>query len=68
MNVIKKLGLLIILVVVVVNAAPVQNNVSRSTHGATRQGIPWYLDRVDQREPQLDGKYKPFAEGKTIAT
>ena len=31
---------------------------------ARRLGIPWYLDRIDQRNPQLDKKYNAFANGK----
>ena len=29
----------------------------------SESGIPWHLDRIDQREPSLDGKYNPFANG-----
>ena len=25
--------------------------------------VPWYLDRIDQRNAYLDGKYNPFANG-----
>ena len=79
MTVIMKLGFLIFLASVVVNAAPVQDDLvaaavddtdavngrdSRSSDSTRRPGIPWHLDRIDQRKPQLDGKYTPFANGK----
>ena len=25
--------------------------------------VPWHLDRIDQRNAHLDGKYNPFANG-----
>ena len=25
--------------------------------------VPWHLDRIDQRNAHLDGKYNPFASG-----
>ena len=25
--------------------------------------VPWHLDRIDQRNAHLDGKYNPFADG-----
>ena len=77
MNTIVKLGFLILLASVIANAAPVQDDLviaavvddtdgaydreTRSTNSTGR--IPWHLDRIDQREPHLDGKYNPFANG-----
>ena len=77
MSVIVKLGLLAFLALVA-NAAPVQDNVvtavvdytdgvhgrdSRSPDSMGELGIPWHLDRIDQRETTLDGKYNAFANG-----
>ena len=73
-----KLGFLIFLAAVVINAAPVEDDIvvnaadgideeysrERRSSDPTRSGIPWYLDRIDQREPKLDGKYDAFAEGR----
>ena len=73
-----KLGFLISLASVVANAATVQGDgimmvaevddgdgaharESRSPEGL---GIPWYLDRINQQEPVLDGEYDTFASGK----
>ena len=79
MNAIMKLSFLILLASVVANAAPVQDDLviaaavdntdgiysreSRSSDSTERLGIPWHLDRIDQREPYLDRKYNPFANG-----
>ena len=75
-----KLLLLIILTSGVINATPVQDDVSiaaangidellhdreeRSSGSTRRPGIPWYLDRIDQRKSQLDGQYNAFSNGK----
>lgn len=80
MNVIMKLCFLILLALVVANAVPIQEDLViaaqdddndsdrgiRSINDTTRTGIPWHLDRIDQRKPQLDGKYNTFADGKCI--
>lgn len=75
-----KLGFLIAMTSLVANAATVQGDdimmvtevddgdgvhvrESRSPEGL---GIPWYLDRINQRETVLDGKYDAFAEGKVV--
>ena len=76
MNVLEKLSLLILLASVVANAAPVQDDLviaavanidgvhERETRSSgNRLGIPWHLDRIDQRTPHLDGQYNPFANG-----
>ena len=85
MNAIMKFSFLILLALVVANAARVQDDLvvpvvdgaddgdreSRSTddgsggmvepfHDGT---VPWHLDRIDQRNAYLDGKYNPFADG-----
>ena len=77
MSIIVKLCLLVFLALVA-NAAPVQDNVvtavvdytdgaygreSRSSDSIGEPGIPWHLDRIDQREATLDGKYNAFANG-----
>ena len=76
-----KLGILMYLASVVANAAPVQHDLVvvpvDDTDGAqdrqTRSydsytggfGIPWYLDRIDQRKSRwLNGEYNAFANGK----
>ena len=67
---------------VVVIAAPVQDDLvvvpvddiddvhdreTRSPDSTGRLSIPWYLDRIDQRQShRLNGKYNAFANGKTI--
>ena len=38
----------------------------RSSDVTRRIGLPWHLDRIDQRSSHLDGKYTPFANGKSI--
>ena len=76
MNVIEKLSLLMLLASVVVNAAPVQDDLviaavanidgvhDRETRSSTKEpGLPWHLDRIDQRKPQLDGQYNTFDNG-----
>ena len=60
------------------NPAPVQDNVvtavgvytdgvhgreSRSSDSTGESGIPWHLDRIDQRETTFNGKYNAFANG-----
>ena len=78
MDLILKLGFLMSLASVVANAAPVKDNLvialvddadgvhDRETR-TERLGIPWYLDRIDQRKSrQLNGKYNAFANGKTL--
>ena len=76
--VVVKLIFLILLASIVVNAAPVQDDLvmtttdddevfmreSRSSNPTKRLNIPWHLDRIDQRQPALDGKYNGFANGK----
>ena len=73
-----KFGLLILLALAVANAATLQGgNImmvvdgdgihereSRSSNSEKELRIPWNLDRIDQREPELDGKYESFASGK----
>ena len=69
---------LLVLLALVANAAPVQDNLmtavgdytdgvhgrdSRSPDSTGEPGIPWHLDRIDQRETTLDGKYNAFANG-----
>ena len=76
-----KLGFLILLASLVANAAPVQDDLvmatvddtdevhireSRSSDPTKRLYIPWHLDRIDQRKPELDGKYNGFANGKEM--
>ena len=77
MTVITKLGYLILLAAVAINAAPVEDDIvviaaddidevysrERRSSDPSRSGIPWHLDRIDQREPKLDGEYDAFAEG-----
>ena len=73
-----KLCCLILFASVTIHAAPVEDDMvvtaadeldeaysreTRSSDPATRSGIPWHLDRIDQREPKLDGEYNAFAEG-----
>ena len=64
----------------VINATPIQDDAltaaangidgllhereQRSSGSTRRCGIPWYLDRIDQRKSQLDWKYNTFANGK----
>ena len=77
MSIIVKICLLVLLALVA-NAAPVQDNLmtavgdytdgvhgkkSRSSDSMREPGIPWHLDRIDQRETTLDGKYNAFANG-----
>ena len=77
MSIIVKICLLVLLALVA-NAAPVQDNVvaavgdytngvhgreSRSSDSKGESGIPWHLDRIDQRETTFDGKYNAFANG-----
>ena len=72
-----KLGVLVFLALAA-NAAPVQDDLvtaavddidglngreSRSSDSMEEPGIPWHLDRIDQRKPKLDGKYRAFAKG-----
>ena len=77
MNAVMKFGFLLLLASVVAIAAPVQDDLviaavvdntdgiySRESRSSERQGIPWHLDRIDQRRSHLDGKYTPFANGK----
>ena len=75
MNVIMKLVFLIYLTSVVTCAAPAwehlvtipMDDINGVHDRETRSsGIPWYLDRIDQRRSrQLNGKYNAFASGKT---
>ena len=75
MGFIVKLVSLIYLTLVVTYAASVRENLVTipmddidSVHDReTRSsGIPWYLDRIDQRKSDRpDGKYSTFANGKT---
>ena len=66
------------LLALVANAAPVQDNLvtavgdytdgvhgreSRSSDTMGESGIPWHLDRIDQRETAFNGKYNAFANG-----
>ena len=77
MSIIVKICLLVLLALVA-NAAPVQDNMvvavvdytdgvhdreSRSSDSTGEPGIPWHLDRIDQRETTFDGKYNTFANG-----
>ena len=77
MTLIVKLGFLVLLALAV-NAAPVQDDLvtaavydvdglngreSRSTEPMEEPGIPWHLDRIDQRKAKLNGKYKACANG-----
>ena len=74
MNVMK-LGFLVFMALAVANAAPVKDDVvlavvndingvhSREGRSTEKTEVPWYLDRVDQRKPKLDGKYNAFANG-----
>lgn len=73
-----KFGLLILLALAVSNAAilhggdimmvvdgdGIHDRESRSSNSEEELKIPWNLDRIDQREPELDGKYESFASGK----
>lgn len=75
MNVLVKLSILF-LASVVANAAPVRNDLvtaavddidevyDRQRRSPDATAIPWHLDRIDQRQPQLDGKYNVTANGK----
>ena len=76
MNVIEKLSLLMLLASVIANAAPVQDDLviaavanidgvhDRETRSSTNEpGLPWHLDRIDQRRPQLDEQYNTFNYG-----
>ena len=72
-----KLSFLIFSVLVVIaNAAPVQDDLviaavgdivgvhDRETRSSAKEpDLPWHLDRIDQRRPHLDGQYNPFAKG-----
>ena len=77
MSIIVKLGLLVLLALVA-NTAPVKddlvtaalddidgvhNRESRSSDSSEEPGIPWHLDRIDQRKAKLNGKYNAFANG-----
>ena len=77
MTLIVKLGFLVFLALAA-NAAPVQDDVvtaavddidglngreSRSSESMGEPGIPWHLDRIDQRKAKLNGKYNTFANG-----
>ena len=81
MNAVMKFGFLILLTSIVANAAPVQDDlVIAALDGADDGGrearsidddiVPWHLDRIDQQNAHLDGRYNPFANGDiaTIAT
>ena len=77
MTIIMKLGYVILLAAVAIDAAPVEDDIvviaadginemnsrERRSSDPTRSEIPWHLDRIDQREPKLDGEYEAFAEG-----
>ena len=71
-----KLIFLIFSLLFVANAAPVQDDLviaavddidgvhDRETRSSTEKpGLPWHLDRIDQRKSHLDGQYNPFAKG-----
>ena len=77
MTFIVKLGVILFLALVA-NAAPVQDDLvtaavddidglkgreSRSSDSMEEPGIPWHLDRIDQRKAKLNGKYDAFAKG-----
>ena len=77
MTLIVKLGFLVFLALAA-NAAPVQDDLvtaavydidrlnsreSRLSNSMEEPGIPWHLDRIDQRKAKLNGKYKAFANG-----
>jgi len=54
-----------------VNALPVEDvqlaiNDSELHNREVRSLIGWHLDRIDQRERILDGKYCPIGQGKLI--
>ena len=80
MTVIMKLGYLILLAAVAINATPVEDDTvvnaadgidevysrERRSSDAIRSEVPWHLDRIDQREPKLDGEYEAFAEGSQV--
>ena len=74
-----KVGFLMFLALVIANAVPVQDDLvialedddvagahDRETR-SEKLGIPWYLDRIDQRKSRrLNGKYNTFANGKIM--
>ena len=76
-----KFAFLMFLASGVINATPVQDDVvmavvdgsdgvfhdreQRSFDSTKGPGVPWELDRIDQRKSRLDGKYNAFANGKT---